>query len=83
MAVSDCPARPGKAGSTLHQRLASSPGRAWLPDCHPAVSAASSSWLWLDVRDCPGSAAAMMWTLRPQVDDVIERMTRGVYHLTG
>jgi AhpD family alkylhydroperoxidase len=33
----------------------------------------------LDVPDGPGGAAAMMWTLRPQLGEMVERMIRGAY----
>ena len=33
----------------------------------------------LDVPDGPGGEAAMIWTLRPQLGDMVERMTRGAY----
>jgi alkylhydroperoxidase family enzyme len=33
----------------------------------------------LDVPDGPGGEAAMIWTLRPQLGEMVERMIRGVY----
>ncbi len=33
----------------------------------------------LDVPDGPGGEAAMIWTLRPQLGDMVERMIRGAY----
>ena len=33
----------------------------------------------LDVPDGPGGEAAMIWTLRPQLGGVVERMIRGAY----
>src|SRR5271166_6802920 len=39
------------------------------------------SWLMarLDVPDGPGGEAAMIWTLRPQLGGMVERMIRGAY----
>jgi hypothetical protein len=33
----------------------------------------------LDVPDGPGGEAAMIWTLRPQLGGMVERMIRGAY----
>ena len=33
----------------------------------------------VDVPDGPGGEAAMIWTLRPQLGDMVERMIRGAY----
>src|SRR3954454_14662177 len=33
----------------------------------------------LDVPDGPGGEAAMIWTLRPELGGMVERMIRGVY----
>ena len=33
----------------------------------------------LNVPDGPGGEAAMIWTLRPQLGDMVERMIRGAY----
>ncbi|ATA28530.1 4-carboxymuconolactone decarboxylase [Mycobacterium lepraemurium] len=33
----------------------------------------------LDVPDGPGGEAAMIWTLRPELGDMVERMIRGAY----
>src|ERR1700692_4958188 len=33
----------------------------------------------LDLPDGPGGEAAMIWTLRPQLGDMVERMIRGAY----
>jgi alkylhydroperoxidase family enzyme len=33
----------------------------------------------LDVPDGPGGEAAMIWTLRPQLGDMVERMIHGAY----
>jgi AhpD family alkylhydroperoxidase len=33
----------------------------------------------LDVPDGPGGEAAMIWTLRPPLGDMVERMIRGAY----
>jgi AhpD family alkylhydroperoxidase len=33
----------------------------------------------LEVPDGPGGEAAMIWTLRPQLGDMVERMIRGAY----
>ncbi|MEA2669046.1 MAG: hypothetical protein QOJ33_1980 [Chloroflexota bacterium] len=33
----------------------------------------------LNVPDGPGGDAAMIWTLRPQLGDMVERMIRGAY----
>jgi AhpD family alkylhydroperoxidase len=34
----------------------------------------------LAVPDGPGGEAAMIWTLRPPLGDMVERMIRGAYH---
>jgi hypothetical protein len=33
----------------------------------------------LDVPDGPGGEAALIWTLRPPLGDLVERMIRGAY----
>ncbi|BBU22673.1 carboxymuconolactone decarboxylase family protein [Mycobacterium xenopi] len=33
----------------------------------------------IDVPDGPGGEAAMVWTLRPQLADMVERMIKGAY----
>jgi alkylhydroperoxidase family enzyme len=51
------------------------------PDCPtpPQPSRLHRRRAKLDVPDGPGGEAAMIWTLRPQLGGMVERMIRGAY----
>jgi AhpD family alkylhydroperoxidase len=54
------------------ENLVSSPGK-------PSSLCGSVLMARLDVPDGPGGEAAMIWTLRPELGGMVERMIRGAY----
>src|SRR6202451_1818426 len=68
-----CPVHGPRSGSRMPAHSSGQPGQL------RQVSGWLAPMARLEVPDGPGGEAAMIWTLRPQLGDMVERMIRGAY----